>query len=107
MTAIIKFTTADSSTSTPATYTYTKYVTTDALNYRTGAGTSYSRVGTFPAGTTVEVQDGYSATANGYTWYAVKVGGGTNHRFNLADGILIKDNHIVAAGSITAAVRAA
>lgn len=39
--------------------------------------------------------------------YAVKVGGGTNHRFNLADGILIKDNHIVAAGSITAAVRAA
>ena len=39
--------------------------------------------------------------------YAVKVGGGTNHRFNLADGILIKDNHIVAAGSITAAVKAA
>ena len=39
--------------------------------------------------------------------YAVKVGGGTNHRFNLADGILIKDNHIVAAGSITAAVNAA
>ncbi|MBO5218905.1 MAG: carboxylating nicotinate-nucleotide diphosphorylase [Clostridia bacterium] len=38
--------------------------------------------------------------------YAVKVGGGTNHRFNLADGILIKDNHIVAAGSITAAVNA-
>ena len=39
--------------------------------------------------------------------YAVRVGGGTNHRFNLADGILIKDNHIVAAGGITAAVRAA
>ena len=39
--------------------------------------------------------------------YAVKVGGGTNHRFNLADGILIKDNHIVAAGSITNAVRVA
>ncbi len=39
--------------------------------------------------------------------YAVKVGGGTNHRFNLADGILIKDNHIVAAGSITEAVKAA
>lgn len=38
---------------------------------------------------------------------AVKVGGGTNHRFNLADGILIKDNHIVAAGGITAAVKAA
>lgn len=39
--------------------------------------------------------------------YAVKTGGGTNHRFNLADGVLIKDNHIVAAGSITAAVEAA
>lgn len=37
--------------------------------------------------------------------YAVRVGGGTNHRFNLADGVLIKDNHIAAAGSITAAVK--
>lgn len=39
--------------------------------------------------------------------YAVRVGGGSNHRFNLADGILIKDNHIAACGSITAAVKAA
>jgi len=39
--------------------------------------------------------------------YAVRVGGGSNHRFNLADGVLIKDNHIAACGSITAAVRAA
>lgn len=36
--------------------------------------------------------------------YAVRMGGGTNHRFNLADGVLIKDNHIVAAGGITNAV---
>lgn len=36
--------------------------------------------------------------------YAVRVGGGHNHRFNLADGILIKDNHIQACGSIKAAV---
>ena len=36
--------------------------------------------------------------------YAVLAGGGTNHRFNLSDGILIKDNHIAAAGGITAAV---
>lgn len=36
--------------------------------------------------------------------YAVTVGGGTNHRFNLSDGVLLKDNHIGAAGSITAAV---
>lgn len=38
---------------------------------------------------------------------AVRVGGGTNHRFNLSDGVLIKDNHIVAAGGITAAISAA
>jgi nicotinate-nucleotide pyrophosphorylase (carboxylating) len=36
--------------------------------------------------------------------YAVQVGGGYNHRFNLADGVLIKDNHIAACGSISAAV---
>jgi nicotinate-nucleotide pyrophosphorylase (carboxylating) len=36
--------------------------------------------------------------------YAVRVGGGHNHRFNLADGVLIKDNHIQACGSIKAAV---
>ena len=36
--------------------------------------------------------------------YAVQVGGGFNHRFNLTDGVLIKDNHIAACGSITEAV---
>ena len=36
--------------------------------------------------------------------YAVKAGGCSNHRFNLSDGVLIKDNHIKAAGSIAAAV---
>ena len=39
--------------------------------------------------------------------YAVRCGGGHNHRHGLHDGILIKENHIIAAGSITAAVRAA
>lgn len=39
--------------------------------------------------------------------YAVKVGGGYNHRYNLSDGILIKDNHIGAAGSITKAIELA
>lgn len=39
--------------------------------------------------------------------YAVRVGGGVNHRFNLSDGVLIKDNHIAAAGSIKNAVEAA
>jgi nicotinate-nucleotide pyrophosphorylase (carboxylating) len=36
--------------------------------------------------------------------YAVRIGGGSNHRFNLSDGILIKDNHISAAGGIRCAV---
>lgn len=39
--------------------------------------------------------------------YAVKVGGGCNHRFNLSDGILLKDNHIGAAGSVKRAVELA
>jgi nicotinate-nucleotide pyrophosphorylase (carboxylating) len=39
--------------------------------------------------------------------YAVTCGGGTNHRYNLATGVLIKDNHIKAAGGITSAVKKA
>ena len=39
--------------------------------------------------------------------YAVRIGGGSSHRFGLSDGILIKDNHIVAAGGISAAIASA
>lgn len=39
--------------------------------------------------------------------YAVTVGGGKNHRYNLSDGVLLKDNHIGAAGSITKAIKMA
>ena len=39
--------------------------------------------------------------------YAVRVGGGHNHRFNLSDGVLLKDNHIAAAGGVREAVRLA
>ena len=39
--------------------------------------------------------------------YAVRVGGGHNHRYNLSDGVLLKDNHIGAAGSVTKAVQMA
>ncbi|MBW2217306.1 MAG: carboxylating nicotinate-nucleotide diphosphorylase [Deltaproteobacteria bacterium] len=49
-------------------------------------------------------------TVPGHRWldkYAVKTGGGANHRFCLSDGVLIKDNHIAAAGSITKAVELA
>ena len=43
----------------------------------------------------------------GLSKYAVRVGGGTNHRMRLDDGILIKDNHIAVAGSVEAAVKSA
>jgi len=49
-------------------------------------------------------------TAPGLRWfdkYAVRMGGGANHRFGLSDGILIKDNHIASAGSISEALRLA
>jgi nicotinate-nucleotide pyrophosphorylase (carboxylating) len=49
-------------------------------------------------------------TAPGLRWfdkYAVRMGGGFNHRFGLSDGVLIKDNHIAAAGSISRAVHLA
>ena len=39
--------------------------------------------------------------------YAVRVGGGCNHRYNLSDGVLLKDNHIGAAGSVTKAIQMA
>ena len=39
--------------------------------------------------------------------YAVKIGGGKNHRYNLSDGVLLKDNHIGAAGGVKEAVLAA
>jgi nicotinate-nucleotide pyrophosphorylase (carboxylating) len=39
--------------------------------------------------------------------YAVKVGGGSNHRYNLSDGVLLKDNHINAAGGVKKAIEAA
>ena len=39
--------------------------------------------------------------------YAVRIGGGCNHRYNLSDGVLLKDNHIGAAGSITKAIQMA
>ena len=39
--------------------------------------------------------------------YAVRIGGGYNHRYNLSDGVLLKDNHIGAAGGVKEAVKAA
>ena len=57
--------------------TYTKYKTTTNVNYRDGAGTSYNKKGTLNKGTVIEVEDGYSKTANGYTWVRFKNSTGT------------------------------
>ena len=61
------------------------------------------------AGYPVKILDTRKTTAGWRTIqkYAVRVGGGYNHRFGLYDGILIKDNHIIAAGGITQAVEQA
>ncbi len=66
-------------------------------------------VSVLPAGTTLKVTDTRKTAPmlREPQRRAVRIGGGANHRFALYDGILIKDNHIVAAGGITAAVRAA
>lgn len=61
------------------------------------------------AGTGARIADTRKATPGmrALEKYAVRVGGGSNHRMNLSDGVLIKDNHIVAAGGIGKAVAAA
>jgi nicotinate-nucleotide pyrophosphorylase (carboxylating) len=58
------------------------------------------------AGTNTKLIDTRKTTPNMRTLekYAVKIGGGENHRFNLSDGVLLKDNHISAAGGIKNAV---
>ncbi|MGV8979831.1 carboxylating nicotinate-nucleotide diphosphorylase [Clostridium sp.] len=57
-------------------------------------------------GSTVKILDTRKTTPNMriFEKYAVKIGGGYNHRFNLSDSVLIKENHISAAGGIRAAV---
>ena len=60
-------------------------------------------------GTTAKLVDTRKTTPNMRILekYAVRIGGGMNHRFNLSDGILLKDNHISAAGGILNAVKMA
>lgn len=57
-------------------------------------------------GTATKLLDTRKTTPNMriFEKYAVKVGGGCNHRYNLSDGVMLKDNHINAAGGITQAV---
>ena len=83
-----------------------------ALNYlqRMSGIASYTRsVADFLEGTDTKLLDTRKTTPNMriFEKYAVRVGGGYNHRYNLSDGVLLKDNHIGAAGSVTAAVKMA
>ncbi len=83
-----------------------------ALNYlqRMSGIATYTRgIADLLKGTDTKLLDTRKTTPNMRVFekYAVKVGGGYNHRFNLSDGVLLKDNHIGAAGSVQEAVRMA
>lgn len=83
-----------------------------ALNYlqRMSGIASYTHsVAALLAGTGIKLLDTRKTTPNNriFEKYAVRVGGGNNHRYNLSDGVLLKDNHIGAAGGVREAVEAA
>lgn len=80
-----------------------------ALNYlqrMSGIATHTKALSNLLAGTKTKLLDTRKTTPNMriFEKYSVKVGGGYNHRFNLSDGILIKDNHIGAAGGVKEAI---
>ena len=83
-----------------------------ALNYlqrMSGIATYTRQVAKLLEGSKVTLLDTRKTTPNCRVFekYAVRVGGGCNHRYNLSDGVLLKDNHIGAAGSVTKAVQMA
>jgi nicotinate-nucleotide pyrophosphorylase (carboxylating) len=79
------------------------------LQHMSGIATKTRETATLVRGYDVKILDTRKTTPGLRVLekYAVRVGGGHNHRFSLADGVLIKDNHIQAAGGITSAVTAA
>ena len=83
-----------------------------ALNYlqrMSGIATYTRKIADLLEGSKTKLLDTRKTTPNMRVFekYAVKVGGGYNHRFNLSDGILLKDNHIGAAGGVKEAVKMA
>ena len=83
-----------------------------ALNYLqrlSGIATYTNNVASLLEGTNTKLLDTRKTTPcmRIFEKYAVKVGGGQNHRYNLSDGVLLKDNHIDAAGGVKNAVFAA
>ena len=83
-----------------------------ALNYlqrMSGIATYTRSVADLLEGTGIRLLDTRKTTPNMRVFekYAVRVGGGYNHRYNLSDGVLLKDNHIGAAGGVGGAIRMA
>ena len=83
-----------------------------ALNYlqrMSGIATYTRSVAKLLEGTRTKLLDTRKTTPNMriFEKYAVRVGGGYNHRYNLSDGVLLKDNHISAAGGVARAVKMA
>lgn len=83
-----------------------------ALNYlqrMSGIATYTSEVVKLLEGTGIKLLDTRKTTPNNrlFEKYAVKVGGGNNHRYNLTDGVLLKDNNIGAAGGVKEAINLA
>ena len=83
-----------------------------ALNYlqrMSGIATYTSKVAALLQGTSIKLLDTRKTTPNNrlFEKYAVTVGGGNNHRYNLSDGVLLKDNHIGAAGGVKEAIQMA
>lgn len=80
-----------------------------ALNYlqrMSGVATYTRQVADLLKGTKTKLLDTRKTTPNNriFEKYSVKVGGGNNHRYNLSDGVMLKDNHIGAAGGVKEAV---
>ncbi len=83
-----------------------------ALNYlqrMSGVATHTRAVASLLEGTKTKLLDTRKTTPNNriFEKYAVRIGGGNNHRYNLSDGVMLKDNHIGAAGGVKEAVRRA
>ena len=83
-----------------------------ALNYlqrMSGIATYTGKVTALLEGTSIKLLDTRKTTPNNrlFEKYAVRVGGGHNHRYNLSDGVLLKDNHIGAAGGVRQAIEMA
>ena len=83
-----------------------------ALNYlqrMSGIATYTNSITKLLAGSKTKLLDTRKTTPNNriFEKYAVRVGGGNNHRYNLSDGVLLKDNHIGAAGGVKEAVKMA